>query len=209
MRIFIADDHAVVRRGLQQILADDFRDAEFGEAENSAAALERIAKGKWDVVILDLSMPGLNGIELLKELKGSYPKLPVLILSIHPEDQFATRALRAGAAGYMNKETAPAELVKAVRKVVGGGRYVSAALAEKLAASLPHGAAGMPHELLSDREFQVLRMIASGKAVSEIASELYLSVKTVSTYRTRILEKMALKSNAELTRYALQNKLVE
>jgi DNA-binding NarL/FixJ family response regulator len=209
VRIFIADDHAVVRRGLRQILADEFPDAGFGEAENSQAALERIAKGTWDVVILDLSMPGLNGIELLKELKALYPKLPVLILSIHPEDQFATRALRAGAAGYMNKETAPAELVKAVRKVIGGGRYVSAALAEKLAASLPQGAGGMPHELLSDREFQVLRMIASGKAVSEIASELYLSVKTVSTYRTRILEKMGLKSNAELTRYALQNKLVE
>ena len=206
-RILIADDHAVVRRGLKQILADEFRKADFGEASNAREALDRIRKENWDTVVL--TMPGLGGLEALKEIKEARPKLPVLVLSMHLEDQFAVRVLKSGASGYMTKESAPEELVGAVKKVLAGGRYVSPALAEKMASYLAIDTPNPPHERLSDREFVVLRMIASGKTVSRIAVELSLSVKTVSTYRTRILEKMGMMSNAELTHYAIKNQLVE
>jgi len=209
MRILIADDHAVVRHGLKQILADEFKRAEFGEARNGQEVLNRVWKERWDVIVLDITMPGRGGLEVLKEIKKSRPKVPVLVLSMHPEDQFAVRVLKAGASGYMTKETAPEELVGAIRKVVAGGRHISPSLGEIMAAYLTVKTDKPPHELLSNREFQVLRQIASGKTVSEIARELSLSVRTVSTYRTRILEKMGLKTNAELTHYAFQNQLVK
>jgi len=209
MRILIADDHAVVRQGLKQILATAFKRASFGEAANAQQALDHVQKQYWDVVILDLTMPGRSGLEVLKEIKQARPTLPVLILSMHPEDQFAVRLLKAGAAGYMTKESAPEELVGAVRKAVAGGRYVSPALAEKMASLLANDVQVAPHERLSDREFLILRQIASGKAVSVIARELSLSVKTVSTYRARLLEKMGLLNNAQLVHYAFHNNLVE
>ncbi len=203
------DDHAVVRRGLRQILADEFRRADFGEARNAQEALARVWKEKWDVVVLDISMPGRSGLEVLREIKNAKAKVPVLVLSMHPEDQFAMRVLKAGASGYMNKESAPEELVRAVQKLLAGGRYVSPSLAEKMALYLTDDIKGTPHERLSNREFQVMRLIASGKTVREIAEENFLSVKTVRTYRQRILEKMGLKRNAELIRYALEHKLVK
>jgi len=198
-----------VRHGLKQILADEFKRAEFGEARNGQDALNRVWKEKWDVVILDITMPGRGGLEVLKEIKKAKPKVPVLVLSMHPEDQFAVRVLKAGASGYMTKETAPEELVGAVKKILAGGRHISPSLGEIMAAYLSIKTDKPPHELLSNREFQVLRQIASGRTVSEIARELSLSVRTVSTYRTRILEKMGLKTNAELTHYAFQTQLVK
>jgi len=209
MKILIADDHTVVRRGLRQILAEAFKKATFGEASNGQQALERVWKEPWDIVVLDLTMPGHSGLEVLKEIKQSRPKLPVLILSMHPEDQFAVRLLKAGASGYMTKETAAEELVGAVNKAIAGGRYVSPQFAERLASLLANDVQGSPHESLSDREFLILRMIASGKSVGIIARELSLSVKTVSTYRTRLLEKMSMTNNAQLVQYAFQNRLVE
>jgi len=209
MRILIADDHSVVRHGLKQILAEEFKKAVFGEASNGRQAIDLVGKEAWDVVVLDITMPGATGLDVLKEIKQSKPKLPVLMLSMHPEDQFAVRMLKSGAAGYMTKESAPGELVGAVKKVMSGGRYVSPNLAEKMAAFLSIDVQTLPHERLSDREFVVLRMIASGKTVSAIAKELFLSVKTVSTYRTRILEKSGFANSAELTRYAIQHKLVD
>jgi two-component system invasion response regulator UvrY len=207
--ILIADDHAILRRGLKEILADELEGAILDEAGNAQEVLAQIQTRAWDLVILDITMPGRSGLDMLRDLQQLRPKLPVLVLSMHPENQYAKRVLRAGAAGYMNKETAPKELVKAVRKVLAGGRYVSAALAEKLAADLSADAARLPHERLSDREFEVLRMIASGKTASQIAEELHLSVTTVSTYRARILEKMGMTNNAELMRYAIDNRLVD
>jgi DNA-binding NarL/FixJ family response regulator len=207
--ILIADDHAILRRGLKEILADELEGAILDEAGNAQEVLTQVQSRAWDLVILDITMPGRSGLDLLRDLQQLRPKLPVLVLSMHPENQYAKRVLRAGAAGYMNKETAPKELVKAVRKVLAGGRYVSAALAEKLAADLSADAARLPHERLSDREFEVLRMIASGKTASQIAEELHLSVTTVSTYRARILEKMSMTNNAELMRYAIDNRLVD
>jgi two-component system invasion response regulator UvrY len=209
MKILLCDDHAVVRHGLRQILADDFKKSTFGEARNAQEALDLVWKEHWDVVVLDITMPGRSGLEVLREIKKSKPRTPVLVLSMHPENQFAVRVLKRGANGYMTKESAPAELVGAIRKVLAGGRYVSASLAEKLATYLSTDNQKPPQELLSDREFQVLRLIASGKIVSEIAKELSLSVKTISTYRTRILEKMGLRNNAELMHYAMQHQLVE
>ena len=208
MKILITDDHAVVRQGLKQILAEEFTKAQFGEATNAQEALERVWKENWDVVVLDITMPGRGGLEVLKEIKKSRPKLPVLMLSMHPEDQFAVRLLKIGASGYMTKESAPNELVGAVKKVIAGGRYVSPALAEKMASYLAIDVQTPPHERLSDREFLVLRLIASGKTPTAIAKELGLSVKTISTYRMRILEKMSMSNNAELTHYAIQNQLV-
>ena len=199
----------MVRQGLKLILADHFKRAAFGEARNAHEALNRVWKDKWDVVILDITMPGRNGLEVLREIKRSKPKLPVLVLSMHPEDQFAVRLLKAGAAGYLTKESAGEELVGAINKVTSGGRYISPSLAERMASYLDMDVRKAPHERLSDREFMVLRMIASGKPVSQIAKELSLSVATVSTYRARILEKMDMKNNAELTHYAIQNALVE
>ena len=209
MKILLADDHAVVRHGLKQILADEFKRATFGEARNAHEALDLVWKENWDVVVLDVTMPGRSGLDVLREIKKSKPRVPVLVLSMHPENQFAVRVLKRGAAGYMTKESAPAELVGAIKKVLAGGRYVSASLAEKLATYVSADNQKPPQELLSDREFQVLRLIASGKIVSEIARELSLSVKTISTYRTRILEKMGLRNNAELMHYAMQHQLVE
>jgi two-component system, NarL family, invasion response regulator UvrY len=208
MKILITDDHAVVRQGLKQILAEEFKRAEFGEASNVQEAIDKVWKENWDVVVLDITMPGRSGLEVLKEIKKSRPKLPVLMLSMHPEDQFAVRLLKIGAAGYMTKESAPQELVGAVKKVMAGGRYVSPALAEKMASYLAVDVQTPPHERLSDREFLVLRLIASGKTPTAIAKDLGLSVKTISTYRMRILEKMTMSNNAELTHYAIQNQLV-
>ena len=198
-----------MRHGLKQILADEFKRATFGEARNAHEALDLVWKENWDVVVLDVTMPGRSGLDVLREIKKSKPRVPVLVLSMHPENQFAVRVLKRGAAGYMTKESAPAELVGAIKKVLAGGRYVSASLAEKLATYVSADNQKPPQELLSDREFQVLRLIASGKIVSEIARELSLSVKTISTYRTRILEKMGLRNNAELMHYAMQHQLVE
>jgi len=209
VKILIADDHAVVRRGLRQILAEAIKGASFGEAATGQQALERIWKELWDIVILDLMMPGQNGLEILKEIKRSRPALPVLVLSMHPEDQFAVRLLKAGAAGYMTKESAPEELVGAVRKALNGGRYVSAELAERIASFLANEGDAPPHARLSDREFELLQLIAVGQSVSGIAKSWSLSVKTVSTYRARLLEKMALKNNSELMHYAFQHQLVE
>jgi DNA-binding NarL/FixJ family response regulator len=210
LHILITDDHAVLRRGLMQILEDGFGKVRFGEASNASETLAQLGKNRWDMAVLDITMPGRSGLDVLKEIKALRPELPVLILSVHSEDQFAVRVLKAGAAGFLNKDFAPEELVKAVRRVLAGGRYVSTSLAEKLAFSLDKKGGGQfPHQELSDREFQVLRMIASGKTVSEIGEELGLSVKTISTYRTRILDKMGLHTNAEITRYAFEHKLVE
>ena len=209
MKILITDDHAVVRQGLKQILLEEFTRAQFGEATNAQEAIERVWRENWDVVVLDITMPGRSGLEVLKEIRKSRPKLPVLVLSMHPEDQFAMRLLKIGASGYMTKESAPNELVGAVRKVIAGGRYVSPSLAEKMASYLAIDVQTPPHERLSDREFLVLRLIASGKTPTVIARELALSVKTISTHRTRILKKMDLKTNSELTHYAIRNGLVE
>jgi DNA-binding NarL/FixJ family response regulator len=171
--------------------------------------LELLGKGKWDALILDLNMPGRGGLDILKDIRRRWPRLPVLVLSMHDEKQFAPRVIKAGASGYMNKESAPIELVNALRKIVTGGKYISTAVAEVLATDLQQAQGGAPHALLSDREFEVLRLIASGKTVSEIAAQVSLSVKTVSTYRQRLLEKMGMKTNAEVTRYAIKNRLVE
>jgi DNA-binding NarL/FixJ family response regulator len=208
INVLIADDHPVVRQGIKQILAEDSEIGELGEAKNSQEVMEQIRQNSWDVIILDITMPGRGGLDTLKEIKGEKPKLPVLILSIHPEDQYAVRALKAGAAGYLTKESAPDDLIKAIKKVNIGGKYISNSLAEKLALHLERDAQKQPHESLSDREYQVLCMIASGKKVKDIAESLSLSVKTISTYRARILEKMKMKSNADLIHYAIQNRLV-
>jgi len=210
MKILIVDDHAVVRRGLQQIVLDEYEDLVFGEATNGQEALDSLNDQDWDVIVLDISMPGRSGLDVLKEIRRERPTLPVLVLSMHPEDQFAVRVLRAGASGYMTKETAPDELVTAINKVTTGGTYVSVSLAEILAQDLQSNASDTSlHQRLSDREYEVMVMIASGKAVSEIADELSLSVKTISTYRARILDKVHMKSNAELTRYAIKHGLVD
>jgi two-component system invasion response regulator UvrY len=209
MKVLIADDHAVFRRGLRETLAEAFSRVTFGEAGTALETLEYVRRQDWDVVILDISMPGKSGLDILDDLKRLRPRLPILLLSMHPEQQFARRALKSGAAGYLTKDSVTEELKEAVKRIVGGGRYVSATLAEKLALDLREGADKPLHELLSDREFQVLRMIASGKTVKDIAEELSLSVKTVSTYRARILEKTGMKTNAELIRYALQTHLVD
>jgi DNA-binding NarL/FixJ family response regulator len=209
MKVLIADDHAVVRRGLKETINESFPKTTFGEVETAQEAIESVRRQDWDVVILDISMPGKSGLDILDDLKRLRPKVPVLFLSMHPEEQYAKRALKAGAAGYLTKESVPEELKTAVKRVLGGGRYVSAALAEKLAYDLTRGTDAPVHELLSDREFQVLRMVASGKTIKQIAGEISLSVKTVSTYRSRILEKTGLKTTAELIRYALQSQLVD
>lgn len=209
LKILIVDDHAIVRRGLKDILAEEFTAVEFGEAGTAAQALDLAHQQRWDIAILDITLPGRGGLEILQDIKREYPELPVLILSMHAEDQFAGRAFKAGAAGYMTKESAPAELVKAVKKVLQGGKYVSSFLAELLVTRLTTSVEKPRHETLSDREYQVMRMIAAGKLVTEIAKELSLSVKTISTYRARILEKMGLQNNAELTHYAISHRLVD
>jgi two-component system, NarL family, invasion response regulator UvrY len=208
MNILIADDHNVVRQGLRMILANEFKKATFGEAGDTAELFDRLKELEWDVVVMDLSMPGGSGLNTLKEIKHNHPKMPVLILSMYPEDQYAVRTLKAGASGYLTKESASEELVNAMQKILHGGKYINATVAEKLLLQLGNEDARPPHELLSDREYQVLCMIASGKEVGQIATDLTLSVKTVSTYRARILEKMNMKTNAELTHYAIETKLV-
>jgi two-component system invasion response regulator UvrY len=207
IRILVVDDHAIVREGLKQILGDVNDMAVRDEAASGQEA--KIRSGEFDVVLLDISMPGRSGLEILKEIKAERPKLPVLILSMHAEEQYAVRALRAGASGYVTKASAPDELIGAIRKVSCGRKYVSSSLAEKLALELDIDTKKPPHATLSDREYQVMLMIASGKSVKEIADELCLSVKTISTYRTRVMEKMNMKKNAELTLYAIQNHLVD
>lgn len=207
LRVLIVDDHAVVRRGLAEILAEEFHGIVVEESANGAAALEMARIHDLDLVLLDISMPGRSGLDLMQDLKAKRPHLPVLILSIHSEDLFALRALRSGASGYITKDSAQDELVAAVRKVLAGGRYVSPAMGEKLAATLSAPSGRPRHESLSNREFEVLCLIASGMAVKEIADKLSLSVKTISTYRMRILEKMVLKTNADLTRYVIHEGL--
>ncbi len=208
IRILIADDHPIVREGYKKILSDTPDMVVSDEAGNGQEVLNYIRKKDYDLILLDISMPGRSGLEILKELKTERPKLPVLILSIYPEEQYAVRAFRAGASGYLTKASAPNELISAIRKISQGGRYISSSMAEKLTYYLDIDSTKAPHEALSDREYQVMLMIASGKTVSEIAEELCLSVKTISTYRTHILEKMKMKNNAEITLYAVQNKLV-
>ncbi|HCY62810.1 MAG TPA: DNA-binding response regulator [Oxalobacteraceae bacterium] len=209
INVLIADDHAIVREGLKQILADTGDIAVAGEAENGLEAIKLVRQGKGDVLLLDISLPDRNGIEVLKQVRKEIPDVVVLILTMHREDQYAIRSLKAGAAGYLNKQSAPAELVNAIRQVAGGRKYVSAALAQELANQINEEREVPPHETLSDREFQTLTMIASGKTVSDIAQELALSVKTISMYRSRLLQKMKLRHNAELTHYAIKNRLVE
>lgn len=208
IRVLIVDDHAVVRRGIRQILEDAGDIRVVDEAATEQEALEKTREGGCDLVLLDLSLPGRGGLEVLKQLHEEFPRLPVLVLTMHPEEQYAVRTIRAGASGYLTKQSAPEELVRAVRQIVGGKRYLTAAVAERLAEEVGHEDARAPHERLSDREHQIFLMIASGKTVSEIAEELALSVKTVSTYRARVLEKMQLRTNAELTRYAFERALV-
>lgn len=207
--ILIVDDHAVVRTGIKQILADAFAGADIDEAGNADEALGKVLKHEYGLVILDISMPGRSGLEVLRDLKYQRPTMPVLVLSVHPEDQMGIRLLKAGASGYLNKDSAPDDLIKAVGKVLEGGRYISPTLAERLVLDIQTDSGKPPHEILSDREYEVLCAIARGKAVSEIARDLSLSVKTVSTYRTRILEKMQMKTNAELTHYAVRQGLVD
>jgi DNA-binding NarL/FixJ family response regulator len=207
IKVLVADDHAVVRRGLRQILSETADIMVGGEAATAPETLQRVRDERWDVVILDISLPGGSGIELIGEIRHERPATRVLVLTMHSEDQYAVRAVRAGAAGFLTKETAPNLLVDAVRKVAAGGRYVSEELAETLASMLAGEAKGEAHEHLSDREFEVMKLLASGKTVSQIAHTLGLSVKTISTHRTRILKKMNMKTNAELTHYAVRRGL--
>jgi two-component system invasion response regulator UvrY len=209
IRVLIADDHAIVREGLKQILADTKDIVVAGDAANGVDAIKLARKGKGDVLLLDISMPDRGGIEVLKQVKKELPDLAILMLSMHREDQYAIRALKAGASGYLNKQSAPAELVNAIRQVAAGQKYISPSLAQELANHVGDDHALPLHETLSDREYQTLMMIASGKTVSDIALELTLSVKTISMYRSRLLQKMKLRHNAELTYYAIKNHLVE
>lgn len=209
MKVLIADDHQIVREGLKRILNTASDIEEVSEAENAQQLLNLIRTKNWDVVILDINMPGKSGLDVLKEIKHEYPKLPVLILSMYPESQFAVRVLKQGASGYITKASAASELMQAVRKVYQGGKYISPTVADKLAEALKTETDKASHELLSDREFQVFKSIATGMTVGEIAVELNLSVKTISTYRTKILDKMKLRNNADIVQYAVRYKLVE
>ena len=209
MHILIADDHAVVRRGLREILADAIPDAGFCEAGNGDEVLSQLGNTSVSMVVLDINMPGRSGVDVLRDVKHAYPRLPVIILSVHPEEQYAVRCLRAGAAAYINKESASEELANAARKILSGGRYISASLAEKLIDNLDESAGTPPHEALSDREHEVMKMIAVGVPLTEIGEKLHVSVKTISSYRARIMEKMQMKSHAELTRYAMTHNLID
>ena len=208
IKVIIVDDHLIVREGLKQIISDNFDISVVDEASNGQEAINKIRNNDCDVLLLDISMPGRSGLEILKEIKSELPKLSILILTMHPEEQYAVRVLRAGASGYLTKESAPDELIEAIRKVSDGGKYISSTLAEKLAFNLEIDTGKPFHQTLSDREFEVMCMISSGKTVTEIADEMSLSVKTISTYRTRILDKMRMKTNAELTYYSIKNDLV-
>jgi two-component system invasion response regulator UvrY len=208
LRILIADDHTVVRKGLRQILLEEFPSAEIIETSDAATLFLKVLREEWDVVITDISMPDKSGLEVLQQIRRDYPKLPVLILSAHSEDQYAIRSLKAGASGYLCKDSASEELVIAIRRILMGKKYITASLAEKLAFHLDQESDRPPHENLSDREFEVMKFIAGGKVVSEIAAQLCLSVTTISTYRARILTKMNMKTNYDLTRYAMENNLL-
>ena len=208
INILIGDDHAIVREGMIRLLKDEFEGINFSEAKTGSEVLEKARGQKWDIIIMDITMPGRSGLEILKQLKSEAIEAPVLVLSMYPEDQYAVRVMRAGAAGYLTKDTASEELVHAVKKVLSGRKYVSESLAEKLADDLNSKNDREIHELMSDREYQVMCLIASGKTVSEIAEELSLSVPTISTYRARILEKLNMRTNAEITRFAIESGLV-
>ena len=207
MKFLIIDDHAIVRKGLSQLLKEEFPDAEIAEAVDDTEVYQKTRKQIWDVILLDISMPGRNGMEILKQLRAENIKAPILVLTMHQEDVYGPRVLKAGANGFLNKEMATEELVAAVHRVLAGRKYISGALAEKLAEGLNDTSGKAAHETLSDREMQVLQLLASGKTVSDVANELSLSVNTISTYRNRLLEKLTLHNNAELTRYALDNNL--
>ena len=209
IRVLIVDDFEIVRRGLKEIFADEFLELEVGEAGTSQAALELVMKQEWELVLLDINIPGRNGLEVLEEVRRLRPRTPVLVLSAYPEEEFAIRSFKLGASGYLNKSRASDELLAAAKKVLAGGKYVTASLAEKLAAAVGGGAEQAPHESLSNREMQVLRMVASGKTIKEAAAEMALSEKTVGTYRSRIAQKLGLGSNVELARYALRHGLVD
>ncbi|MEO6568193.1 MAG: response regulator transcription factor [Opitutaceae bacterium] len=204
-RILLTDDHAILRQGLKQILADGIPDATFGEAGDSPAALALLHKGAWDILILDINMPGRNGFEVLDDVRRYFPLLPILVLSSTPEDQLGLRAIRSGAAGFLNKQTAPEQLVGAVRSVLAGGQFISATLAQKIVADLRRGTASVGHEALSDRELQVFKLTVGGKSLKEIAAELSLSAKTISTFRGRIFQKLGVKNDVELARYAQEH----
>ena len=205
LRILIADDHAVIRKGLKHLLMEEYPSAFIDEVENAEEVFKKVIKNKWDIVISDISMPGRSGLDVLHDIKQNYPDLPVLILSIHPEEQYAIRVLKAGASGYLSKQAATDDLVKAVQRVLQGRKYISPAIAEKMADELDHNFNKPLHETLSDREFHVFKLIADGKGVSEIAELLSLSLTTVSTYRSRVLVKMNMKTNADLIRYAIEH----
>ena len=209
IHVLIADDHAIVRQGLKQILSDTEDLLVTGEADDGAEALNLARQQPWDVFLLDVSMPNRNGIDTLKQLKKEFPRLPVLILSMHPEEQYAVRALKAGASGYLTKQSAPELLVTAIRQVASGKKYLSPAVAQQLAEAISDNSEKSPHERITDREYQVLVMIAAGKTLTQVAEQLNLGVATVSTYRARLLEKMGLKSTAELIRYGLEHGLAE
>jgi len=209
LKVLVVDDFPLFRRGVRDLLNEGFKDVRIGEASDAHEMLKLLRLKPWDVTILDISMPRMNGLDALKQVKQEFPHLPVLILSMYPEEQYAIRTIKAGADGYLTKSSAPEELVNAIKKVHGGGKYVSPSLGEALALTVKPGTQKDPHELLSDREYQVLCLIGSGKTVSEIADKTNLSVTTISTYRARILEKMRMKTSAELARYAIQQGLVE
>jgi two-component system invasion response regulator UvrY len=207
-RFLIADDHTVVRRGLKQILLEAFPSAFIEEVSDAEDLFKKVMREAWDVVISDISMPGRSGLEVLQQIRQDHPKLPVLILSIYPEDQYAIRVLKAGASGYLTKDSAPEELVKAINQLLLGKKYITSSIAEKLATILDPNSGKMAHETLSDREFEVMKQIAAGRSVSDIADKISLSVTTISTYRARIMVKMNLKTNADLTLYAIEYKLL-
>jgi two-component system invasion response regulator UvrY len=209
LRILIVDDHAIVRDGLKQLLAHSFPSAEFGTASDAVSALDLVVSTKWDVMLLDISMPGQSGFDALRQFLLIQPALKILVLTMHSEDQYGLRVLKAGAAGYITKETAADHIVNAIQRVLGGGKYVSPSLAECLATALITPQDVLPHQTLSDREYQIMRLLASGKSVKEISYDLSLSIKTVSTYRTRFLKKLNLKTNADVIMYAIREKLVE
>lgn len=208
IRILIADDHAIVRKGLKQLLLEEFPSAKIEEAGDAEDLINKVIEGGWHVVICDMSMPGRSGLDALRQIRQTAPSLPVLIMSMHPEDQYALRVLKAGASGYLSKESIHDELIKAIHTVMLGKKFITLSIAEKLAEAFDNDAGHQPHEVLSDREFDVFKLLATGKSVSEIATQLSLSVTTVSTYRARIMEKMKMRSNAELTRYALEKSLI-
>jgi DNA-binding NarL/FixJ family response regulator len=208
IRILIADDHAVVRKGLRQIITDEFPSAEITEVGDVESLIVQVIRADWDVIICDISMPGRSGVEALEQIKQIKPDIPVLMLSMHSEDQYAMRVLKAGASGFLNKSSVHEELIKAIHMVRLGRRYITSSIAERLAESLSDHNGKHPHELLSNREFEILKLIASGRSISEIADQLSLSPTTVSTYRSRILEKMSMKSNADITRYAIEKGLI-